>query len=180
MRKQKNILKMAIVVVGFIGLCSFMAVTWKNYSNKYFTMKYPDTYTITDEEMMEEGCSLFCEIKGDENTISMVQIIVADFEDEMDNSTRKSFLSNILLAQEDDLKDNEIYKNATCSKIKEAKKGKFSGYSLTFTAMVMDDPMQGEDFVAFSGNKLLCFFLQSDNATYMNQLNHIVSGIELK
>ena len=96
MRKQKNILKMAIVVVGFIGLCSFMAVTWKNYSNKYFTMKYPDTYIITDEEMMEEGCSLFCEIKGDENTISMVQIIVADFEDEMDNSTRKSFLSSPL------------------------------------------------------------------------------------
>ena len=185
MRKQKNILKMAAVVIGFIGLCSFVAVTWETYSNKYISFKYPDTYKIVDEEMTEEGCSLSCEIKGYRNTLSMVRIDIVVFEDEWDDSTKETAILKALSRLEDNMKDDDLeyyetYQNVVCSKTKAAKKGKISGYSRTFTATLVGTPMQGEDFLAFSGNKLLALFLSADNATHMDQLNQIVSGIEFK
>ena len=185
MGKQKIILKMAAVVIGFIGLCSFMAVTWKAYSNKYISFNYPDTYMITNEEMAEDECSLLCEIKGDRNTLSMVRIDIIDFEVELDKSTKEGAILKALSVLEDDLKDDDLgyyetYQNVVCSKAKAAKKGKYSGYSRTFTATLVGTPMQGESFMAFSGNKLLVLLFQADNKTHMDQLNRIVSGIKFK
>ena len=180
MKNQKNILKMAALVVGFIGLCSFMAVNWKTYSNKYLTMKYPDTYKITDEEVTEDGFDFCCEIKNDD--ISMVQVSIMKLEDlsTLIASEKDEVMQLVVESMKEEVMNGGLYKNASCSAFTKVKKGKYSGCVFTFNATIMKDNVLGEGFVAFSGDNVLITVSQAESSSYMKTLNQIVEGIVLK
>ena len=180
MKNKKNILKIAAVLIGFIGLCSFMAVTWKTYSNKYITMKYPDTYKITDEVEAGDEFDFCCEIKNDDLSMIQVSIVFFDDMDDLDDETKDLARSMGIEVMKDELLNNDTYENVSCSSIKKVTKGRNSGKGFTFTASIMDIPLQGEGFLAFSGNKMLFLIMQADNATYLGQLNEIAKGMVLK
>ena len=178
MKNKKNILKMAAVLIGFIGLCSFMAVTWKTYSNMFITMKYPDTYKITDEEVTEDGFDFCCEIKNDD--ISMVQISIMVLDEDIDDDLKDMALSMGAEAMKSELENNDLYHNVKCSSTKKVTKGRYTGYGVTFSATLMSFPIQGECFMAFSGSRLLALVMQAENASYLRQLNEIAEGMVVK
>ena len=175
--KKKNLLVMAAVVIGFIGLCSFMAITWKTYTNKYITMKYPDTYKITDEEQGEDSFDFCCEIKNSDISMVQVSIVKIDGMNELSSSDRDDALRAGVDAMREAVFENEIYKNPSCSAVTKVKKGKHSGYAFTFTATIMTVDVMGEAFMTIYGNNMMATVSQCETASQMKTLNQIVEGI---
>ena len=177
--KKRSVMMTVLLVVGFLGLCAFTAVTWKTYSNQYISFKYPDTYKITDEEVTSEGYDLCCELKSDD--ISMVQISIMDFDEEdLDNDLKELALSIGAEAMKSEIENNELYRNVRCSSVEKVTKGRNTGYGLTFSATLMSFPIQGECFMAFSGDRLLALVMQAENASYLRELNQIAEGMVVK
>ena len=178
--KKRSLLLMLAFAIGFVSLCAFTAITWKTYSNKYITFRYPDTYKITDEEESENTYELCCEINNDD--ISMVQITITNMEglSYLSEQDRRSALREGVKAMKEEVMGSGLYKNASCSEIKSVTKGNNSGYYFTFDATMFGIHVLGEAFMAFSGERMLVYVAQAENARYMSQLDDIVVGFRVK
>lgn len=174
---SKRNLFLVAAIVGFIGLCSFTAVTWKLYTNKYISMKYPDTYRITDEEQGEDSFDFCCEIKN--NDISMVQfsILKIDGMKELSPSEIDDALKEGVKAMKDSLLENEIYSKPSCSSLSKVKKGQNSGYAFTFTATILTVAVKGECFLTIRGNYMMATVAQCETNDQMKTLNQIIEGV---
>lgn len=196
-RRVSTCLAAALFVVGILGFYAFMpypngkasgkiaglmniADSWKTYSNSYLTFKYPDTYKISDEEQEEDSYKLCCEIKGDD--LSILNISVTEMGDMsgLSDSFRDLTLEMGVSAGLEELQNTSYYKNLVSTDIKKVTKGYYSGMSSTFTTTIFGVSVQGEIFMAYSGERLLTVVAQAENARYMSQLNQIVEGIKVK
>lgn len=182
MRNQSNILKMAIVVIGFIGLCSFMPAAWKTYSNKYITFKYPNTYKILNEKKSNGKLTLNCVYQGG-NNISVINLGVIDYEGSSTDLYGADFLffeSGIVTKTLESMRENYQSCGFSCSTIKNTTKGKYSGSSFTLSSSIEGLTIQGECFSAVSKKRALVVTLMYDDASLLSQLNQIVDGMVVK
>ena len=149
------------------------------YSNEYISFKYPWNYKITDVEKDENGeISFNCEIKGD----NLSCITIASGED-----------AGLAYAYEQEIKEmsietintinstlTSIYYDIKFSTISKKTVGNCKGYFCDFTAKAFSETVKGYTFVGVYVNYYVTIVTQAESDKYMQQLDEILSTLDVK
>ena len=183
MNKQTGVALMALLIVGFIGFCSFKIAEWKVFSNSYLSFVYPDNYVLYETEE-DDTFDVSCELEDSDNDVSIAYISVTklgDIEEIEDIEDIDEILrTSVEYIRTDLLNDDDTYEDMKCGSIEQVLKGSNGGFGFSFTGTASGVSIQGDCFMGVTGTSMLSFLTVADSEPHLTQLNSIVNSIEVK
>lgn len=149
--------------------------TWRTYNNQTITFKYPNNFSISDEDIDEKGFSSM-NVGADGDDLLALTItyatnpifkLMSDYSESDAEGDIESFKEGM----------QEYYSDITMSEISKTSIGVFNGFKKSYQATLLGIKVKGDCFVSYKDNHVIMLMTQAEYQQNTEILTQIMKTI---